>query len=201
MKTIAIVGASGHGKVVADIAKKLNYEIIFFLDDNKTGEFCGYEIKGKFSDFNKYNCDFCVAIGNSSVRRNLCEQLFSAKKKMPALIHPNAVVAEGVKIEDATVVMAGSVINPWAKIGKASIINTCSSVDHDCAVGDYSHISVGAHLAGSVLLEENVWVGAGATVSNNVNICSNVLIGAGAVVVKDINESGTYIGVPAKKIK
>ena len=97
--------------------------------------------------------------------------------------------------------MAGVVINPGAQIGKGCIINTSSSVDHDCQIEDYVHISVGAHLSGTIEVGERTWIGAGATVSNNVNICGGCTIGAGAVVVKDITESGTYVGVPAKKIR
>jgi D-arabinose 1-dehydrogenase-like Zn-dependent alcohol dehydrogenase len=35
MKKLAIIGASGHGKAVADIAVKVGYEEILFLDDNE----------------------------------------------------------------------------------------------------------------------------------------------------------------------
>ena len=44
------------------------------------------------------------------------------------------------------------------------------------------------------------WIGAGATAINNIFICSDCIIGAGAVVVNDIQESGTYVGVPAKRV-
>ena len=46
---------------------------------------------------------------------------------------------------------------------------------------------------------EKTWIGIGSVVSNNIDICSDCMIGAGAVVVKNIDESGTYIGVPARK--
>lgn len=92
-------------------------------------------------------------------------------------------------------------MNPGAVIGKGCIINTCASVDHDCRVEDFVHVSVGAHVAGTVRIGERTWVGAGATVSNNVRICDDCMIGAGAVVVKDIMERGTYVGVPAERIK
>ena len=97
--------------------------------------------------------------------------------------------------------MAGAVINPGTRLGKGCIINTCSSVDHDCVVSDYAHIAVGAHLCGTVAIGEGTWIGAGATVVNNVSICSDCMIGAGTVVIKNIEISGTYIGVPAKRIK
>ncbi len=43
-------------------------------------------------------------------------------------------------------------------------------------------------------------MGIGSVVSNNINITSGCKVGAGAVVVKDIDETGTYVGVPARKI-
>jgi UDP-3-O-[3-hydroxymyristoyl] glucosamine N-acyltransferase len=74
-------------------------------------------------------------------------------------------------------------------------------VDHDNRIGDYTHISVGARLAGTVTVGQSVWVGIGSVVSNNLTICDGCYLGAGAVVVKDITVPGTYVGVPARKIK
>lgn len=200
MKTLGIIGASGHGKVVADIAKKLGYEQIVFFDDNQTVDHCGaYPVVGTTQHIFASNCHAFVAIGNPTVRSRLVKKLMQYGKDIPVLVHPCAVVAEGVQIGAGTVIVAGAVVNPGVQIGTGCIINTCSSVDHDCIVGDYVHVSVGAHVAGTVLIGHHTWVGAGATVSNNLNICANCMIGAGAVVCKDIVEEGTYIGVPARK--
>lgn len=198
MKSIVIIGASGHGKVIADIAKNVGYEKITFLDDGRTGKVGSYEIAGDTSLIDSFDADFFVAIGSGLVRKRISLLLEEKGKNVPTLIHPAAVVAESARLGCGTSVMAGAVINPDAIIGKGSIINTGASVDHDCIIGEYNHISVGSHIAGSVATGENVWVGAGATVSNNIKICSNVLLGAGAVAVKNIDEAGTYIGVPAR---
>lgn len=200
MKQLIIIGASGHGKVVADIAKKSGYKKIYFLDDNDTITDCnGYKIIGKTSDFINHNCDFFVAIGNINIRKKIHTQLENANKSIATLIHPNAVIADGVVVGVGSVVMAGVVINSASTIGKGCIVNTCASVDHDNTIGDFVHISVGSHLAGTVTVDNNTWIGVGATVSNNISICKNCMIGAGAVVVKNIEEEGTYIGVPAKR--
>lgn len=200
MKQIVIIGASGHGKVVADIARKTGYSDICFLDDNEALTECGgYPVIGKSESFMDYNCDFIVAIGTAKVRERIQNQLLSAKKNVVTLIHPNAVIGENVQIGVGTVVMAGAAINPCTIIGDGCIINTCASVDHDCTVRDYAHISVGAHLAGTVSVGDRTWVGIGAVVSNNLEITADCMIGAGAVVVNDIREQGTYVGVPATK--
>lgn len=200
-KKIVIVGAGGHGKVIADIAKKNGYTTICFLDDDLSHKECGgYPIVGTTSDAEKYlGFDCIVAIGNAKIRQKIQQYLEALHLKLTVLVHPAAIVAEDVRIGTGTVVMAGCVINPGATIGQGCIINTSSSVDHDCQIADYVHVSVGAHVAGTVQVGRSTWIGAGATVSNNLYICENCIIGAGAVVVKDILEGGTYTGVPAKR--
>lgn len=198
MNRLIIIGASGHGKVVADIASLNGYEEICFLDDDEAVKECaGCPVIGKSTE--APDGDVFVAVGNAETRKRLME--LYKDRKQPILIHPNAVVAKDVEMGKGSVAMAGAVINPGARIGQGVIINTSSSVDHDCVVGDYSHIAVGAHLSGTVVIGISTWIGTGATVSNNVDICGGCIIGAGAVVVKDITEPGTYVGIPAKKVK
>ncbi len=200
MRNLAIIGASGHGKVVADIARKNGYSEIVFLDDDESIHECGgYSVIGKSSEAGTIDAGVIVGIGNAGVRKQIQESI--PDEKLLTLIHPDAVIAEDVAIGEGTVVMAGAVINPGARIGKGCIINTCSSVDHDCVVGDYVHISVGAHVAGTVNIGSHTWIGAGVTVINNVNISGGCMIGAGAVVIRDICESGTYAGAPAKRVR
>lgn len=203
MQRLLIIGASGHGKVVADIAKKNGYQEIAFLDDAQENKQCSiFPVVGKTDDADKYSeAEFIVAIGNPQTRKRIQEKLKEKGLPLATLIHPSAVIGANVSIGEGTVIMAGAVVNPDAVIGTGCIINTCSSVDHDCSILDYVHIAVGSHLAGTVQVGERTWIGAGATVSNNINICSDCMIGAGAVVVKDVEEPGCYIGVPAKRVK
>ena len=192
---LTILGASGHGKVIADIAALNGYDEIVFLDDNERLIECnGHPVVGRINS--EVEGDVFIAIGNTNVRERL------SKNRSPIiLIHPNAIVANGVEIGEGTVIMAGTVINPGVKIGRGCIVNTSSSVDHDCIIGDFVHISVGAHLCGMVNVRDKTWIGAGSTISNNINICGDCMIGAGTVVVKNIDVPGTYVGVPARMVK
>lgn len=198
MQKLVIIGASGHGKVIADIARKNGYREIVFLDDDESVHECGgYPIVGNSSQTGWGDADVIVGIGNADIRKRIQESV--SEGKLVTLIHPDAVVAKDVVIGVGTVVMAGAVINSGTYIGKGCIINTCSSVDHDCTVDDYVHVAVGSHLCGNVNVGNGTWIGAGATVSNNVFICPNCMIGVGAAVVNNILESGTYVGVPARR--
>lgn len=201
---LIIIGASGHGKVVADIAIKLNkWQSIAFLDDNESIKTSmGLEVIGKTADAFTYKdeADFFVAIGSNATREKIQEKLIDEELNVVSLIHPSAVIATDVEIGIGSVVMAGVVINSSSRIGKGCIINTSSSLDHDNTIEDYAHISPGVRTAGSVGIGKGTWLGIGSVISNNVNICSGCKVGAGAVVVKDITEPGTYVGVPVRRV-
>ena len=196
MKQITILGASGHGKVVADIARLCGYESIVFLDDDKTKNYCGrYPVAGRCTEWNRSDGDIIVAIGDPAARRQIQESL--EPDRLVTLVHPDAVTGEDVVIGRGSVIMAGVVINPGTVVGTGCIVNTAASLDHDCRIGDYVHIAAGAHVAGSVRIKDLTWVGAGSTVSNGITVCGGCIIGAGAVVVEDIRKKGVYAGVPA----
>ena len=203
MKTLVIIGAGGHGKVVADIARLNGYKHIVFLDDTQTGSCLEYPIVGKSDEIDKFvsTAEFFVAIGNATIREKFIVKLQNLGANIVTLIHPSSVISKSVDIGMGTVVMAGAVINPCVKIGQGVIINTSSSIDHDCLIADYCHISVGVRIAGTVSVGKATWAGIGASISNNVSICENCMIGAGSLVLKDITESGTYFGTPAIRFR
>lgn len=197
---LIIIGAGGHGKVVADNALKNGYAHVCFADDRATGQCMGLPIIGTTSDLDALNdghTDFVIGIGNNEIRKRIAEE-----HNLPwaTLIHPSVQIAVNASVGKGTVVMAGAVINADATVGNHCIINTGAIVEHDNRVHDYVHISPRAALGGTVCVGELTHVGIGATVRNNITITEKCLVGAGAVVVKNIEKSGVYVGVPAKEI-
>lgn len=201
---LIIIGAGGHGKVVADIANRINkWEEICFLDDELTNqEVLGFKVIGTIQDIEKYkkNTDFIVAIGNNEVREMIFNKLKEKKISITSLIHPDSVIGLDVNISSGTVVMPGVVINASTKIGHSVILNTSASIDHDCQIDDFVHISPGVKIAGNVSIGKKSWLGIGSNVINNLNICQDVVIGAGAVVNRDIYNSGVFVGVPIRRL-
>lgn len=200
---VIVIGASGHGKVIADIVRRSGDTLLGFLDDKEahSAEIVGIPVLGKVLDYVKYpEASFVVGIGNSAVREKIVHQL--GVVRWYTAIHPSAIFSTlDTQIGAGSVIMANAVINPSAHIGEHTIINTSAVVEHDNHIGNFTHISVGVRLGGTVSVGSHTWVGIGAAVSNNVSICDHCTIGAGAVIIHNIKESGTYVGVPARKIK
>lgn len=201
---LLIIGASGHGKVIADIALKMNkWKSIAFLDDDESIQSSmGIEVIGKASDVFEYikDYDIFIGIGKNITRQTLQEKLEAEHASIPRMVHPKAVIGSQVTIGIGTAIMAGAVVNCCTEIGKGCIVNTGATIDHDNVIEDYVHISPGANLAGTVKVGKGTWIGVSSAVINNINITSGCIIGAGAVVVKNITETGIFVGVPARRL-
>ena len=201
MNRLIIIGAGGHGKVIADNAVRNGYIDIRFVDDHASGSCMGFPIVGRSSDLVSLDdgaTDFVIGIGSNTVREKIAQKY---DVNWVRLVHPSAQIGIQVSIGRGSVVMAGAVINACAAVGEHCIINTGAIVEHDNVLEDYVHISPNAALGGTVRVGALTHIGIGASVRNNIDICGGCTIGAGAAVVKHIQDSGVYIGVPARKIK
>ncbi len=201
---LLILGAGGHGRVIADVAKQMNcWTEIAFLEDNPAkSEGLPYEIIGKVEEFEQFigEFDMMVGIGANQRREELQLKLEAAGASFATILHPSAILGGNVTIGEGSVVMAGVIINIGTKIGKGCILNTAATIDHENNIEDFVHLSPGVHTAGNVKVGTLTWLGIGSSVIQNITIEKDCMIGAGAVVVKDLLVTGIYLGVPAKLI-
>ena len=140
-RSLLILGAGGHGKVVAEVAKDCGYEEIAFLDDNSD------EAIGKISEMQKFTSlykEAFVAIGNNQVRGEILTQLKTAGYEIPVLIHPSAYISRTARLRKGTVVEPKAIVNANADIGEGCIISVGTIVDHDTKLEEYVHINAGA---------------------------------------------------------
>ena len=210
MKEIVIIGAGGHAKVVADIILKrktdLNEDIKIkgFLDDNynenQNKKIFKIPIIGKLEKINDLadkDIKFIIAIGNNKTRERIANKY--NKVKYYTAVHPQAVIANKVKIDEGSVVMANVVINSYSEIGKHCIINTGSIIEHDNSINDFVHISPSVTLAGGVRIGKRSWIGIGSNIIQGKNIGFDTIIGAGSVVLKNIGNNEKAFGVPCEE--
>lgn len=205
MKRLAILGASGHGKVAADAALLSGWSEIIFFDDAwpKLSKVGSWLVRGNSGILLCNAADFdgvIVAIGNNAIRLEKQQCVEDNGIPMATIIHPSATVSSYTEIGAGSVVFAGAIINAFSIIGRCCIINTGSSIDHDCVIADGVHVSPGAHLGGGTHVGRSSWIGIGAVVRQCITIGEQVMVGAGAAVVNDISAGLTVAGIPAREI-
>lgn len=199
MESIFLYGASGHGKVILEIAEELDLRIGGFIDDNPDlTEILGYPVIGR-SAFKAENSRVVISIGVNATRKKVAEQ--NPGLNYISLISPRTNISPRAILEIGTVVMPGVTINTETQIGKHVIINTNSSIDHECQIGDYVHISPNVGIAGDVHIGDLTHVGIGVSIIQGIRIGKNVTIGAGAVIIRDIPDNAVVVGNPGKIIK
>jgi len=228
MKSLAILGAGGHGKVVADAALASGWNEIHFYDSswprrdknshwpivgndesllNNLDHYAGVIVAIGDNEFRwqllnnlDHYAGVIVAIGDNEFRWQKHTMLLNKKASLVSIIHPSAQVSPYAFIGIGSVILANSVINVDSRIGDACIINTGSTVDHDSFLDNAVHICPGANLSGAVSVGFGAWVGVGSSVKQGIKIGQQALIGAGSVVVADILDSAKVVGNPAKQI-
>ena len=198
-----VLGAGGHGKVVADILLCRGLAVRGFLDDDPAiwgATRLGLPVLGAIESYAGYAPDGLVmGIGANHIRRQVAERLGAAATPLwRNAIHPQATVAASARLGRGVMIAAGAVVNPDSALGDHVIINTGATVDHDCTLGAYVHLAPGGHLAGGVRIGAGTLIGVGASVAPQRSVGEWATVGAGAVVVRDIPDRVIAKGVPAR---
>ncbi|MBN2895275.1 MAG: acetyltransferase [Campylobacterales bacterium] len=192
-KPLYIYGQSGHGKVLADIAKACGYAPIEFIDDDpqKTGVL-------RFDDALHVSIPVALGIGHNAIRAQVAQRLLERGFTLETLIHPSAVISPSARIGSGSVVMALCVVNADARIGEGCILNSGCVIEHDCNLSDFVHVSPKAALAGGVRVGEGTQIGIGASVIQNIAIGAHTMIAAGSAVTCNLPSNVMAAGVPAR---
>ena len=208
MIKLAIVGAGDLGQQIGHSAMQNNVNVVGYFDDVFFNEKEKYSlpILGKTTEIieaftNEAFTHIIIAVGynNLGFKKNLQKELQEKNIPFYSVISKSAIIDESAIIGDGVYIMAGVVIDQRSFIGDGVVLNCNVTVSHDTIIGEYCFLGPSVTLSGYVTVEEKVFIGSGSILSNNIKVSSNILIGAGSVVISDCNDSGVYVGVPAKK--
>lgn len=212
-KKLIIIGASGFGREVAWVIKRINIEIpqtwnlLGFVDDNEEIHntlLNDIPVLGSIDILNKIKDEHYVvcAIANPFIREKIISLLEkNSLIKYATIIDPSVILDESSFIAEGCIICANTIITVNAFIEKHSLINLSCSIGHDAHINKYVTMYPQVSVSGNVIVQENVEIGTGSQIIQGVRIGSNSIIGAGSVVIKDIPNNCTAVGVPAKPVK
>lgn len=190
---LALFGYGGHSK---EVSRQIGGSFSYFVDDGYENEYAK-----PISQFNPNEYELMITISNPTERERVVKSL-PKNTSFFTFIHPTAqIMGRNVQIGEGTFIGANSILTEDIVIGKHSILNRAVQIGHDTIVGDYFTSMPNSVISGNVFFGERGFMGTNSTIIEKIRITDDVVLGANGVIVKDINESGTYIGVPAKKIK
>jgi len=190
---LALFGYGGHAR---EAACQIEQEVTFFVDDKYLND-----VAKPISEFYPEEYMMIVAVADSKDRADIVAKL-PKETKYFTFIHPSVyIIDDNIQVGVGSFIGANSILTTNIKLGDHALLNRGNHIGHDSVAGDFFSMMPNAIVGGNVTIGDNVYLGSCSNVREKINITSDVLIGMNAAVVKDITESGTYVGVPAKKIK
>lgn len=189
----ALVGYGGHAR---EVMSQMGVTLTCFVDDE-------YVVEGTqpLSTLNPEEYVLMVAVADSKDRFDIIQRL-PKNTKYFTWVHPSALImGDDIEIGEGSFIGAYSILTTNIKIGKHAILNRGNQIGHDSVIGDYFSAMPGSIVSGNVYIGDGVYLGTNSSVIEKKNLLNNIKIGSNGTVVRDILESGTYVGVPVKKIK
>ena len=196
---LLVIGAGGHAKVVIDAARAAGMEVTGVVGEAQ-GRDCLLNVPISRTPDAFEGDAFIVAIGNNQARAESFARYLDSGMHPAVVVHPSAVIADGVEIGSGSFIAAGVVVNVDARIGENAILNTSCCVDHDCVIGDHAHVGPTAGLCGGVVVGTGALVGAGCSIIPLCSVGEWAVVGAGSVVIRDVLAGEVRAGIPARSI-
>lgn len=214
-----IFGSSGFAKeidwMIQDVYKNsgMDYRPDYFVtkdDDPLVGSLInGVKIAPEseiYATYCKEKVNCFIAVGEPPVKEKIYNKIKDKIEScdFPVLIHPDVTYDERsgkVVFGEGSIVCSKSVLTTEITLGRFVVVNIGCTIGHESSIGNFATLSPGAHISGNVHISDGVYVGTGAVIIQNISVCNDSFIGAGSVVTKDISISGTYVGMPARKIR
>lgn len=204
---LAIIGASDLGKLIAhNVLSSESYELVGFYDDTLTKGIVveGFPILGKIDDvqleYVKGNFD-CLMIGigynHMDIRKSLFEK-YSLQIPFASIIHSSCIIESTAKIGQGVFMLPGCVIDHNVIVSDNVLLNTGCIIAHDTKIGKHSFLSPAVSIAGKVLIGECCVLGINTTIIDHLSLGNKIRTGGGAVVIDSLEQSGLYVGIPAR---
>ncbi len=205
-KEIILVGAGSYSQEIKcwieTSALSAEFQCVGVIDDNSESpsiQILNLPYLGSISSFAPTDSQWLVmGISEPTIKLKIARALKAKNARFATIIHPTAIVATGVELNEGVTMCPYSVVSLNTRLGAWVQINVASSVGHDVSVGEGSTISSHCDIAGFVCLGEGVFLGSRSGIIPKVEVGDYAKISAGSTVYRRVKPHTTVIGTPAK---
>ncbi len=205
---LGIYGASGLGREVEIIARKINaiehcWEKIVFVDDNESiKEVLGvpsYTFADATTEFK--DLEITIAIGEPVIREKLYNKVKDKGIKLATLIHPGVYIDKSSKIGEGVTICEGVTTTSCVVLEDNVYVQPHAVIGHDIHIGKHSVVGSNVEIGGANIIGERVFIGFMVGTLQGLKIGDDVEISAGSIVFRDIEPGMIVMGNPARVIR
>jgi UDP-perosamine 4-acetyltransferase len=206
-RSVVILGASGHAKVVLEAVQAMGCFTVVGMTDPSAHvrSLLGVPVLGGddiLPDLRAQGTQAAVvALGDNTLRHTLGLRMRELGFELPPVIHPEAFISPTAQIQDGAVIMARAVVGTASVVRSFAIVNTGAIIDHDNVIGEAAHVAPGCSLAGCVRIGDRALIGVGSSIRPKITVGADAIVGAGSAVVSDIPDRACVGGVPARVLR
>lgn len=169
---ILVYGSREFALTVSDLVRHCGHEVVGMVDDYNSGA----GILGTFDEIlqshppSKFGIAMAIGYSHIAARWSAWERVCSAGYHAPALIHPNAYVADTAQIGTGTMIMAGAIVDGRAEVDDLVVLWPGVCVNHDVKINRNTFVSPNATLCGFAQVGAHSFIGAGAAVADHCQV-------------------------------
>ena len=206
--TLGVYGASGLGREVYIVAKKINqidhkWERIIYIDDNESiTDVLGVPSYPFIKAMELYpDLEVSIAIGEPSTRERVYNKVKKSNVKLATLIHPGVYIDDSSTIGEGVTICEGVTTTSCVVLEDNVYIQPHAVIGHDIHIGKHSVVGSNSEIGGANIIGERVFIGFMVGTLQGLTIGDDVEISAGSIVFRDIEPAMIVMGNPARVIR
>ncbi len=210
MKELLIIGASGFGRDIYDMAQNSvgygeDFMVKGFLDFNihALDDYPLYpKVISSEDDYEiQHNDVFVCALGSVEQKKKVYEKMTQRGAEFYNLIDKTARISPSAILGKGCIIQSDVGIGSYVHIGNDVLIQKGAVIGHDAQVGNHCRIDCMAMFVGGVVVKDEVTIHTAAVLNHKVVVENGATVGACSFVIRKVKENTTVFGIPARVLE
>jgi sugar O-acyltransferase (sialic acid O-acetyltransferase NeuD family) len=208
LRTIKKIGVIGFGSFTREIICNIDKPFDIFVTTEYYNNINIDTIKQKYNcsifELNNYDSkkyDALITIVDNKLKDEIINEMPRNTTYYKYIDKRAIIMDKNIKLGEGVIICANSILTTNIVLGNFSQINLNTTIGHDTICGNNFTTAPGVNISGNCIIGNNVYIGTNSSIKEKIKITDNVVIGMNTGIIKNIDISGTYVGIPTKKIK